>query len=77
MSASIGWNPVKPQKANWLNIGAGSNFADSMELPRTFDANDIAYLQGFKDASTHDKEAIQELIDAIYKHGTIKVFVEY
>lgn len=74
MGASIQYLPVK--SGIDLDVGLRSDFISRLELPAEFTASDVPMLQGMLRAG-YETGAIGEMIDAIKKHGTIKVWAEY
>jgi hypothetical protein len=75
MGASIYWRPVG--KGKRLSVGLRSKFVSSLSLPRKLTAEDITYLHGLAAGEPDFKEAIDELVDAIYRHGEVEVYAEY
>lgn len=81
MSANILWQPIKGKS---LEVNAPSSFLETLELgfgnlPIDLNQSRIPMLEGMKAAirDANQKEAIQTLIDALYLHGTIRIWTEY
>lgn len=82
MSANLFWRPIKGGVD--LEVGAPSSFIEMMErafhaLPITLDSGDSARLEGMKFGTVNKEfsEALEEIIEAIGKHGAIQVYAEY
>ena len=77
MSTNLSWRPSRPKNQKFLSTGfkqliirSNATIANRGEF--TMGTNDIAYLEGVRDAGSGDvaKDA-QTLIDAIYKHDSV------
>ena len=84
MSASIVWLPVKPEKYKSINAPAPSWFKETMEragfeLPCTLTSTDLPVLRGMAATNLRDDKPNphQEVVDAVEKHGAIKIWAEY
>ncbi len=76
MSTNLYWLPMKPQKAYDLSTElkfALRNRDNEGCVNMVLDDQAIGYLRGLLDAGVKDAEI---LIDAIEKHGSVKVFEE-
>ena len=77
MSQSIFWDRIGVGTS--LPVNAPSSFIDCLEgafssLPITLGREDLPVLRGMKAALTHERRAIEELEEAIEKHGEVKVW---
>ena len=74
MGASIFW-----QSLNGKNITPGprSKFVEALNLPRELDASDCDFLDGLAAGEPEFKKACDELKDAIFEHGRVRVWAEY
>ena len=75
MGVSICWRAIKPGKH--LNVGARSAFMVALNAPRTLSSRDIEFLRGLGAGNGDFRPAMEELIDAIDRHGEIEVYGEY
>lgn len=81
VSANLYWSPIR--KGKDLPVNAPSSFiaalGDAMqsEGPWTLMVHDVPVLRGLAAGLTHEREAITAIIDAIEKHGEIRVWAEY
>ena len=82
MSASIKWEPAQSHGVS-LPVNAPSSFLSAMERfqncsgPWALASVDIAGLRGLAAGLQHETEAIMSLIDAIERHGVVRVWAEY
>lgn len=82
MSATIYWEPVNPNP-EYLHTMASSWFMEcleraGMELPYTFNRDDIAVLKGLAAAvSDNDRNPFKQLIEAIQKHDEVSVWAQH
>lgn len=81
MSASIYYQAVKGKN---LSVGAKSSFLAAIErafggVPCVLSEHDVLKLQGLAAAfdSEDQRAAVQELIEAIEKHASVRVWAEY
>jgi hypothetical protein len=63
-------------------FGGGSTLTELLreakgEFPITFDHSDLAMLRGMALADKHSRKDITELIEAIEKHGALRVWAEW
>ena len=81
MSANLYWSPVR--KGKDLPVNASSSFIAAMERamgslsPWTVMESDAPVLRGLLAGLQHEREAIEAILDAIDKHGEIKVWAEW
>lgn len=80
MSATITWRPVKPGKT--LPVNAPSSFKEIMieafgEPPWNLNNSHALILHGIRAANKNEHETIDEITEAIAKHGEIIVEVSY
>lgn len=80
MSATISWRALKPGKS--LPVDAPSSFIQVFteafgEAPWTLNEEDIKTLKGIRAADRNTREGIDEIIEAIDRHGAIEVSVSY
>jgi hypothetical protein len=81
MSANIYWEAVDPNPKS-LHVMAPSWFMGcleraGMDLPHTFDSNDISVLRGLAASMNEDKNPFNQLIEAIEENGSVNVWYEY
>lgn len=79
MSANFYFEPVKPGRS--LEVSAPSSFRGALEeafgeLPLVLSGNDAATLRGMK-AAKCEPEAITQLMEAIDKYGSVRVWAVY
>lgn len=75
MSGSLMWEPAERKKKSLptaLKWALTKRYGGDPNV--TVDQNNVDYLRGLLDAGT---EGAQELIDAIEKHGSVQLRVEY
>lgn len=83
MSANIMWRPIEWGKD--LGVGAPSSFLGSMEealgtrQPWVLNQDHYNILKGLKAGltSSDQKEAIEEILEAICRHDVIEVYAQY
>ena len=76
MSTGLYWEPTRPTKGKHLSDQlkfALRNRHDEIWVKMNLDTADLSYLEGLRDAGIND--AIN-LIDAINKYGSIKLWEE-
>jgi hypothetical protein len=82
MSANLYWRPAA-KRGTCLSVAAPSSFMEvlgriSPGPPWTLDSSDLDRLRGAAAASNKGvREGFEELIEAIEKHKSVKVEVEY
>lgn len=83
MGANIYFHQMKPVDGQSISCHAPSSFIASMErafgeFPCVLDSENVPVLKGMA-AMSHDGggNPYQEIIDAIDKYGTIKVYAEW
>ena len=57
------------------HLDCGPSFRDAIGKRGRLTRADIPYLEGWKDAGAHD--AADKLIDLLYEHEEIEVYIEY
>lgn len=80
MGVSILWKPVKDEGVS-LSVGGRSSFIEVLRRafgnePWVFNAGSVSTLNGIK-AAIREDEAMDELLDAIEKHGSVEVWTQY
>jgi len=84
VSASLHWKPVpKPEEDNQLSsdlmhvlgrTAFNDSYRDYFSCHPQFDKDNLSYLFGLRDAGV---DGAQELIDLIWKHGTVELYLEF
>jgi hypothetical protein len=82
VSATIYWEPVVPMIHEHLSVMAPQWFMAVLqelhiELPHEFSETHLPILRGMAAAAGKNREPFIQLIAAIEKHGTVRVWVEY
>lgn len=75
MGASFYWKPLGSGKR--IDVGPRSEFKRILGIPCRFNERDIDFLRGVAAGNEYLQEPIQDILDAIEKHGTISVWDEY
>ncbi len=81
MSASLYWSPIR--KGANLPVNAPSSFmaalgkAMDQDGPWTLMVSDIPVLRGLAAGLENERDAITAIMDALNKHGEIRVWAEY
>ena len=78
MSANLYYSTI----AKGTCFGGGSTMTELLreakgEFPITFDRGDLAMLRGMALADKHSRKSIEELMEAIEKHGALNVWAEW
>lgn len=81
MGASICWEPV-PEKTRQLSCSAPQNFLESLRIlgwspERPLNRGFVVALRGMAFAAGQNGQPYVELIEAIEKHGEVRVWAEY
>lgn len=80
MGATLRWKPLKPGKS--LPVNAPSSFRDILGEafgpdPWTLSSKDDQVLRGIYVACKDERKALDEIIEAIEKHGEIVIEVSF
>ena len=81
MSANLYWSPVR--KGKDIPVNAPSSFIEAMEAamgsgqPWTIMESDMPVLRGLSAGLKHERDAINAILEAVEKHGQIKVWAEW
>jgi hypothetical protein len=72
MSSTLMWAPIPDGRA--LPYALKKALESMLDRAQTFDASNLEYLRGLRDGGV---EGAQKLIDAIDKHETVRVWLEW